>query len=99
MVSNTTHVALEETLEYQLAIAGAYNLGNGNAKKAVNELFMSEWLTSIMHQSKSDINPGKADELKNHIDAIKNCMQADNWKPMMENDKPACENFDTLKGK
>lgn len=80
----------EDDLQYQLAIAAAHNLGNGASRKAVQDLFLGGWLKSILKKSPSK---EKKEEVANHINAIRNCMQANNWKPMVEGDRPKCASF------
>lgn len=88
--SKTNHVEWEQELEYQLAIGGSYNLGNGAAREAVQNLFVGGWLKAILRKSSKK---EKQEEVASHVSAIRNCMQAGNWKPMAAKDQPKCENF------
>lgn len=84
------HIEWEQELEFQLAVGAAYNLGNGAASQAVQNLFVGGWLNSILRKSPSK---DKKQEVASHIAALKNCMSSGNWEPMMPKDKPVCEGF------
>ena len=77
-----------DELTYQLAIGATYNLGDGLASRAVDDLSIEGWLESIRRRSP---NPGKQTEVAGHIQALRNCMQVDNWRPPHPNDPPRCE--------
>ncbi|RZA06103.1 MAG: hypothetical protein EOP11_11165, partial [Proteobacteria bacterium] len=88
--AKSKHVEWEQELEYQLAVGAAYNLGNGAARQAVENLFVGGWLKAILRKSSKK---EKQEEVASHVSALRNCMQAGNWKPMAEGDRPRCENF------
>ena len=84
------HIEWEQELEFQLAVGAAYNLGNGAASQAVENLFVGGWLNSILRKSPSK---DKKQEVASHITALRNCMSGGNWEPMMPKDQPVCEGF------
>lgn len=84
----------EHELDYQLAVGAAYNLGAGAAAAAVDDLVLGGWADSIRKKSPSQ---DKRKEVAGHIDALRNCMEAGNWKPMHKNDPPRCADFAELK--
>lgn len=86
----------EHELDYQLAIGAAYNLGDGAAAAAVDDLVLGGWADSIRNKSPSK---DKRKEVAGHIDALRNCMEAGNWKPMHKNDTPQCADFAELKAR
>lgn len=91
--SKSKNIDWEQELDYQLAVAAAYNLGNGASRAAVENLFVGDWLKAIKKMSKKSKDPNKDEEVDGHITAIRNCLQEDNWKPMEKKDKPVCSNF------
>jgi hypothetical protein len=94
--SKARNIEWEQELDYQLAVAATYNLGNGASRTAVKDLFVGGWLDAIRKKSKKSKDPNKDDEVNAHIKAIRNCMQVNNWKPMMAKDKPVCKDFQSL---
>lgn len=80
-------------LDFQLAIAAAYNLGNTAARNAVDDKGVSEWLKAILAATKKK---AKKTELSGHVNAIRNCLQEDNWEPMSEDSKPVCKDFSSI---
>ncbi len=81
-------IAWENELDYQLALAAAYNLGHSAASNAVDELNIDDWLDAIRNKSSKK---AKRKEVAGHIESIKNCLQADNWDPMFKNDQWQCQ--------
>jgi hypothetical protein len=77
-----------DEMTYQLAIGASYNLGDGLASRAVDDLSIDGWLDSIRRRSP---NPGKREEVAGHIRALRNCMQYGNWQPPHPGDPPRCE--------
>lgn len=77
-----------DEMTYQLAIGASYNLGDGLASRAVDDLSIDGWLDSIRRRSP---NPGKREEVAAHIRALRNCMQHGNWQPPSPGDPPRCE--------
>lgn len=77
-----------DDLTYQLAIGATYNLGDGAASKAVDDLALEGWVDSIRQRS---AKPAKRAEVAGHIEALRNCMQAGNWKGMHAGDRPQCD--------
>lgn len=94
--SQSRNIEWEQELDYQLAVAATYNLGNGASRAAVKDLFVGGWLDAIRKKSKKSKDPNKDDEVEAHIRAIRNCMQVNNWKPMAARDKPVCKDFNSL---
>lgn len=94
--SKENNIEWEQELDYQLAVAAAYNLGNGAARLAVNKNVVERWINAILRISKKSKNPNKDEEVDGHISAIRNCMQENNWKPMHKEDQPQCKDYDQL---
>ncbi|MFN7727854.1 MAG: transglycosylase SLT domain-containing protein [Bdellovibrio sp.] len=78
----------KDDLTYQVAIGATYNLGDGAAAKAVDDLELGGWVDSIRNRSR---NPNKRTEVAGHVEALRNCMQQGNWKPMHPGDQPKCQ--------
>lgn len=89
-------IVWSEEMDYQLSIAAAYNLGHIAASNAVDSKPVEDWIEAIVDKSTESANGDKDTELKSHINAIRNCLQSDNWKPMREGDQHVCENFDEI---
>lgn len=77
--SKVKQINWNEELNYQVAVGAAYNLGDGAAAKAVSDLVVSNWPEAIQSRAPS---ADKNSEVSNHIHALRNCMQKDNWNPM-----------------
>lgn len=86
--SQLKDVDWSDDLTYQLAIGATYNLGDGAASKAVDDLALEGWVDSIRQRSSK---PAKRAEVAGHIEALRNCMQAGNWKGMHAGDRPQCD--------
>ena len=80
--SKVKKVDLKQQLKYQLAVGAAYNLGHGAAGSAVNDLVVDGWLEAIVNKAKG----AKRKEVSNHIEALRNCVEAGSFKPMYETD-------------
>lgn len=76
-------ISVPDELNYQVAVGAAYNLGDGAASKAVNNLVITDWPGAIENKAQT---PNKKSEVHNHINALRNCMQKDNWSPMAHMD-------------
>lgn len=88
--SKIIDIKWENELEYQVAIAAAYNLGDGAAGSAVKDLLINDWVGAIRRKS-TQAAPGKDCEVLLHINAVRNCLQANNpWQPMHPDDTPQC---------
>ncbi|MGZ3711317.1 MAG: transglycosylase SLT domain-containing protein, partial [Bdellovibrionota bacterium] len=64
----------ENELEYQTAIAAAYNLGEGAAGAAVKNLLVQDWVGAIRKKSTQG-KKGKDCEVMLHVNAIRHCLQ------------------------
>lgn len=88
--SKTPGIEWESELDYQTAVAAAYNLGDGASGVAVRNLRVNNWVDAIRHQG-AKYAKGKDCEVMLHVNAVRNCMQAkDPWQPMHPGDKPVC---------
>lgn len=83
------NISPEHMLDYQVAVGAAYNVGDQAASSAIEDLGIKGWLKAILTFGQANAkNSEKKKEVPAHILALKNCMQANNWKPMHPNDRP-----------
>lgn len=92
--SSARTIAWNQDLEYELAVGASYNLGDGAAGKAVDDLLVDGWVDAIQNRPS---NKQKKQEVKNHISALRNCLEDKNWKPMTPGDHPVCKNLQASK--